>query len=275
MLFMLACSGAIAQSIFNNPVTGTNPNTANPYTAGQTVDANITVSGIGRGSGIAGSNTNNRYNAIGWNSASFDANDYFEFVLTPNAGASINFVSLAVTLQNSGTGPTSYVLRSGIDAFAGDIGTLTSGSTGAANTIDLSAAAYQNITSAITFRIYGWGASSGAGSFSVNDFTFNGVTSVLPIGIEYLKGTKLSNGNLLVWKADCTNAGGSNFSLQRSNDGKNFSSIYTFSATAVSCMQPFEYTDTNPMAGNNYYRVTVTDNNKIVYSNSITFFKCR
>ena len=42
------------QSIFTNPLTFTSAVQASPYTAGQTVDPNITVSGIARGSGIAG-----------------------------------------------------------------------------------------------------------------------------------------------------------------------------------------------------------------------------
>ncbi len=120
------CGALTAQSIFDNPITGTNPNTANPYTTGQTVDANLSVSGIGRGTGIASSNANDRYNANGWNSASFDANDYFEFTITPNSGKTVSFTSFVFTLQNSNTGPTSanLSLRSSLDGFTASIGTL-------------------------------------------------------------------------------------------------------------------------------------------------------
>jgi hypothetical protein len=68
------------QSIFTNPITGTNPNTSNPYTTGQTVNANITVSGIGRGTGITGQIASNEYSASGWESGSFNSNDYFETI---------------------------------------------------------------------------------------------------------------------------------------------------------------------------------------------------
>lgn len=174
LLFMLlGAKKSWGQSIFTNPITGINPNLANPYTTGQTVDANIAVSGIGRGSGITGANANDRYNANGWNSASFDSNDYYEFILTPNAGFEIDFVSFIYTGQRSGTGPTSFAFRSSFDSYTADIGTPSA--TGA--TISLSAAAYQNITTAITFRIYGWGASASGGTFSINDFTFNGTVS--------------------------------------------------------------------------------------------------
>jgi hypothetical protein len=169
--------------IFSNPITDTDPSAANPYTAGQTVDANLTVSGIGRGSGITASTALNRYSASGWNSGSLDVNDYFGFTLTPNLGFKINFESFVYTGQRSPTGPTSFSFRSDAsgDNFTTDIGTPTATGT----TIDLSAAAYQDVSSAITFRLYGWGASSAAGTFSVNDFTFNGTVSAVPEPTEW------------------------------------------------------------------------------------------
>ncbi|NJM80294.1 MAG: hypothetical protein HC854_13040 [Flavobacterium sp.] len=167
-IFVVAFS--YSQSIFVNPITGTNPNTSNPYTIGQTINSNITVSGIGRGSGIAGSNANDRYNANNWNSVGFNNLKYFEFTLTPNAGYEINFVSFAYNGQASGTGPTNFAFRSSLDGFTANIGTPNAGGT----TINLAAGSYQNITSSITFRFYGWGASAAGGTFSINDFIFNG-----------------------------------------------------------------------------------------------------
>lgn len=169
-LFVLYASLSWGQSIFTNPITGTNPNTSNPYTTGQTVDANITVSGIGRGTGIAGSNANDRYNASGWSTGAIDLNDYFTFTLTPSLGYEIDFVSLVYTSQASGTGPTNFAVRSSIDGFSSNIATPAVGGA----TIDLSAASYQNITTAITFRVYGFNAGAAGGTFSINDFTFNG-----------------------------------------------------------------------------------------------------
>ncbi|MDP2336773.1 MAG: choice-of-anchor L domain-containing protein, partial [Bacteroidota bacterium] len=182
-----------AQAIFTNPITGTNPNTTDPYTTGQTVDANISVSGIGRGTGITGINANNRYNANGWNTATLDVNDYFYFTLTPNSGYKINFTSFVYSGQTSNTGPVNFAFRSSIDNFSSDIGTPTS--TGA--TIDLTNSAYQNISTAIEFRLYGWGASGATGTFSVNDFTFNGnvsnvtISSFLPTSACYGSGASV------------------------------------------------------------------------------------
>ena len=164
---------AWGQSIFTNPITGTNPNTSNPYIIGQTIDANITVSGIGRGAGATGANANDRYNANSWNTAAIDISAYFEWTLTPSAGCDIDFVSFIYTGQASGTGPTSFAIKSSLDTYTANIGTPTAGGT----TISLTAASYQNVSSAITFRLYGFGASAAGGTFSINDFTFNGTTA--------------------------------------------------------------------------------------------------
>ncbi|MBL7897657.1 MAG: hypothetical protein JNJ99_03900, partial [Crocinitomicaceae bacterium] len=169
-VFWIGASISVAQSIWTNPITGTNPNLSNPYTTGDVFDANITVSGIGRGTGAVGTNANDRYNANSWNTGTIDLTAYFEFTLTPNPGCEIDFSSFVYTGQSSGTGPTSFAFRSSVDGYTANIGAPTAGGT----TINLSAGAYQNISTAITFRFYGWGASASGGTFSINDFTFNG-----------------------------------------------------------------------------------------------------
>jgi hypothetical protein len=168
------------QSIFDNPIFGTNPSSSNPYTIGQNVVSNITVSGIGRGPGIgAPAATNDRYNANNWNSPSLNLDDYFEFILTPNSGYEIDFVSFVYSSQRSNGTFNNFAIRSSIDGFTSTIATPAYIAPPAQTTINLGSAAYRNITSAITFRFYAWGASAGTGTFSINDFTFNGVVSPL------------------------------------------------------------------------------------------------
>lgn len=263
----IACTTIFAQSVFDNPITGTNPNTANPYTTGQTVNSNLTASGIGRGAGISGANGNDRYNASSWNTGTIDLTAYYEFTITPNSGRSVSFISFVYSGQASGTGPTNFAFRTSLDGFTTDVGTPTA----AGATIDLSAPQYQNVTSAITFRIYGWGASGGPGTFSINDFTYNGVTNVLPVNLEYFTGAKLTNALSLNWKANCSSTSKVDFAIERSTDGRTFTTINSFSASAVRCQQPFEYSDNNAAAGKNYYRIKVTeDNGKTFYSSIIS-----
>ena len=176
LLLFLVTNLISGQSIFSNTITGNNPNNNNPYTIGQVIDGNITVSGISRGTGINGQNGNDRYNARDWDLTTLDINDYFEFIITPNATFEIDFISFEYTGQRSNTGPINIAVRSSIDGFTSDIGMSTI--TGA--TIDLSAVNYQNISAAITFRVYAWGGSNTNGTFSINDFTFNGVVNAIP-----------------------------------------------------------------------------------------------
>ena len=161
------------QSIWTSDITGTNPNASNPYTSGDIKDAGITVSGIGRGSGINGTNANNRYNANGWPSA-FSSTAYFTFTLTPNSGKNIAFTSFEYTSQASATNaPNTFRVRCSLDGFMANLGAPSA--SGA--TIDLSDAAFQSITTAIEFRIYAFGGSSSSATYSVNDFTFNGTVT--------------------------------------------------------------------------------------------------
>jgi len=169
-------------SIFTNPITDANPSLANPFTAGQTVNSHITVSGIGRGSGIVGTAATNRYNANTWNSAVFDATKYFEFTITPNSGYLINFSSLVYTGQVSATTPpNAFAFRTSVDGFGSNVGTPTATGT------TISLAGYQGISVPITFRLYAWGAGSATATFSVNDFTFNGNVIVAPPTATFTK----------------------------------------------------------------------------------------
>jgi len=176
---------SFGQSIWTNPITGTNPGLTSPYTTGDVKDANIAVSGISRGSANGGNVANNRYNANNWTGGVFTPTRCFEWTLTPNAGYRIDFSSLVYSAQISSTGPVLYALRSSVDGFASNIGTVTMGTN-----VTISLASFAGITGAITFRMYAHTASSGSGTFSINDFTFNGsvnstcpsvvLTSVLP-----------------------------------------------------------------------------------------------
>ncbi len=173
-----------SQSIFENTITDTDPNTFNPYTNGQIVAANISASGIGRGSGINENTANNRYNARDWFSTSLDLNDYFEFSITPNSGYKIDFTSFVYKAQVSLQGPLFFTLRSSLDGYISNISSpiiLNSGLEVTPTPVDLTAAVFQNCTGTVTFRLYAWGGMATTGTFSINEFTFNGAVSCIAI----------------------------------------------------------------------------------------------
>jgi hypothetical protein len=161
-------------TIWTNPITGTSPGLTNPYTTGDVVVSNLTVSGIGRG-GVNGNAGNDRYNTTNWPTAALDATKYFEFTLTPAAGYAINFSSFIYTAQVSSGTPT-ITMRSSVDGYTANIGAPTVTGT----TISLSGAAYQSISAPITFRIYANALAATTTTYSINNFSFTG--SVVSIG---------------------------------------------------------------------------------------------
>ena len=273
VLLCIALNTSIqAQSIFDNPITGNNPNTSNPYTIGQSFDPEITVSGIGRGSGITGTSANNRYNANRWNSSSLDVDDYFYWTLTPNSGQKINFTSLDYTGQVSATGPLSFAIRSSLDNYASNIATpsIPNDAMPYSDQIDLSAASFDNINAAITFRFYAWGAGSTAGTFSINDFQFNGALS-LPIELKSFI-AKIENVFTQIFFSTATEVENDYFSIQRSSNGLDFSEIGQVKGAGTSYTpQDYTFTDERPLQGKNYYRLKQVDyDGKYAYSPVVT-----
>lgn len=112
--------------------------------------------------------------------------------------------------------------------------------------------------------------------YSINSFSGGGggstgaFGSVLPVSIEFLKGTKQTNGNYLDWKVNCTSAPSVVMELERSADGRRFTALKVETATAARCQQGFNHTDATPLAGINYYRLKVTEpTGEFRYSNII------
>ena len=198
--FFLGSMSSEGQSIFSNTITATDPSFYNPFTTGQLYFPGITVSGIGRGTGILPSPTADRYNASVWNTPALNGTSYFEFILTPNAGYQINFISFVYHSQASGSGPNAFAFRSSLDGFTTDIGTPSVGGT----TIDLTGVNYQGITSSITFRFYAWGASGVSETFSIDDFIFNG--SVTPVSKFYRSISSGNWSNPAIWESSTDSA---------------------------------------------------------------------
>ena len=113
-----------------------------------------------------------------------------------------------------------------------------------------------------------WPGVTAFSPFSLASTTFN---NPLPVTVNYFNGTKQNGNHLLNWKVTCNSTPGVTMEMLRSTDGRNFADIYSINATALQCQQPFNYTDTYPAAGINYYRLKMTDaNGKISYSTIVS-----
>jgi hypothetical protein len=103
----------------------------------------------------------------------------------------------------------------------------------------LSASTFQNITTAITFRLYAWGADRGTRTFSINDFTFNGTVSDVTV-------TSPSNPvNLTICQG-----GSGNISITAPT--VNSSRVVTFNINS-------EPTETNAAPGNTIANATISN----------------
>lgn len=125
------------------------------------------------------------------------AGHYIEISLSVAGGYEIDLTSIEMNGQTSSTGWDNAAFMSSIAGYTAgnelDSVSGISGSTGGLDTdgsgwgapIDLSGASYQGLTGTTTFRIYGWGATSGSGvsyirDLSGDDLVINGSVSVVP-----------------------------------------------------------------------------------------------
>ncbi len=193
LLAWLAPSSASAVLVVGNTFD-LSTNNAEFYTNGQVTDANVTSTGVGR----PGYTRNGGYNALvagelrGFVQPVNNSTRYFSFEITPINGATINltdFTYKGFTTLNSGTvAPDYFQFRSSV---ANNYNAEVPGAGPADNTeyvIDLSGAAYQNITSTIGFRLYVQAddnASSGT-TYSLDNFAFNGSVVAVPEASSFL-----------------------------------------------------------------------------------------
>ncbi|MGJ3242965.1 MAG: PEP-CTERM sorting domain-containing protein [Opitutales bacterium] len=121
---------------------------------------------------------------------------YMEISISASSGFLLNLTELDFIGESSGTGADSGAILTSVDGFndSSAIATVSgvSGDTGGFDTdgsgfgtISLSGSQYQGISS-ISFRVYGWDATSGAGvtnfrDLSNDDITISGTVSVNPI----------------------------------------------------------------------------------------------
>ncbi len=254
----LSSSFLSSQAIWTDPIDGNgvnHPNT-NPFSSASVIDANITISGVGLGSGVTLNAANNRYNAQSWTtSTSLDLADYFTFTLTPNSGYKINFSSFVFTSQTSATGPTNFAVRSSLNGFSSDIS--TPNATGAS--VSLSSSNFQGITSSITFRIYGFSAGGGSGTYSINDFSFSGIV-LLPIELASFDVNNQSHPQI-TWST-YSELNNDYFTLLRSKNGTDFHEITQVRGNgSTDKKNDYSFTDQSPFPGKVFYQLKQTDFN--------------
>lgn len=138
---------------------------------------------------------------------------YYEVTLTPQVNLALTLDSLKFTVQRSGTGIRTYSVRSNMDTYAANLSaainpantvlnvetgnvfywnrdSTTTAQTGSA--IVLGGTDFTNFTSPVTFRFYGWNSEASGGTFSIDNVTFKGSSSIASAVVSISKHTVTS-----------------------------------------------------------------------------------
>lgn len=86
------------------------------------------------------------------------------------------------------------------------------------------------------------------------------ITNANPVKISYFKGIASADGITLNWQTE-TETNSSYFAVQRSNNAQEFSDLAIIKSSGESLSKiDYQYTDTKPLSGINYYRLRQVDN---------------
>ena len=93
----------------------------------------------------------------------------------------------------------------------------------------------------------------------------------LNIAVNWFTGSRQGGNHLLNWKVTCSATPRLTMTLERSAGAAgSFLPIYSLTAAALRCNQPFDFTDSRPLPGMNYYRLKLVDaDGRITYSNIV------
>jgi len=161
------------------------PGSPDPGVAASVVATNVTAATLARGAGLSW-NTGGDFNSRSWDGGTDSASaqtagDYIEWGFTTTVP--IDLATLDIRYDRSPTGPTNVDILVAINGGSfSSVFTDGTVSTSSENNAGIDLSAHTSVTSA-TFRLAGWGASSGAGTFDVEDTTaFDGSNGLVVSG---------------------------------------------------------------------------------------------
>ena len=262
--FALLISGLLPAPVISAQTAATwtfNNTTAATVGGGEFLTAsNVTV---GSDIGSIAFNGTDFYGQDGWpTTTTIDANAYFQFTLTANSNyyLVLNTVSLALRRSTTGTaagsGPENWILASSLDGYTSVISSGALTTNYQTFTITLPAA-FQSIGSTVTFRLYGYNSvttSGGDNRFVTDNITIKGQTTPTTLALQSLDltGTAATGAVDLQWQASGF-ADGTNYIIQRSADGTNFTDIGQLTSAGATA---FQYQDASaPAVSTVFYRI--------------------
>ncbi|WP_432672703.1 T9SS sorting signal type C domain-containing protein [Flavobacterium sp. SM2513] len=166
-------------------------------------NVNISSSNLTLGPGIGAFPNGDRFGGNYWfdtgnsNSSTLvqaiAGDNYIQFIVTPNTGFSFTPSQFVFQWDSSATGPKNVALRSSADSYTTNLGTIApTAAIATANTISISG--LSNITTATTFRLYGYGATAAAGTGGFDTST-NTVNVSLSGTVTFVGKTSITTGD--------------------------------------------------------------------------------
>ena len=256
LLTLLLAVGARAQTAanwnFNATLSGT-------------PGSNLTTPAVTIGSAIPSNAFNGGgefYGQDGWPTGAIDPNAYLQFSVSPNTGyyMVLNTVTMIVRRSNTGTpagaGPNNWALRSSLDGYTTNLATNSMTYNYATYAVTLPAA-FQSLTSGVTFRLYGYNTTINSGGNSrlvLDNISVQGQANAGLLAEQSIDLTAkaTTGGANLQWQS-MGFAAGTTFTVERSTDGTNFIAIAQQASTEASV---YQYADkTAPVSDKVFYRV--------------------
>ncbi|HEX4418105.1 MAG TPA: hypothetical protein VH165_09425 [Kofleriaceae bacterium] len=116
----------------------------------------------------------NTFSGNNWFTGTINIAHYYTFTVTPAAGHTMTLTNLALKDLRSGTGPTAFSIRSSADNFATDLMVFTTHVTTIGPDVLPLGAGFANLTTAVEFRLYAYGASAAAGTWRIDEVQLSG-----------------------------------------------------------------------------------------------------
>ena len=229
---------------------------------------------ICRGSGLTAHLNAGRFNSNNFTtSTSIEFTDYLEFAITPATNYSINISQITIQSQRSSTGPQYFVIRTSIDNYVSNVTNVVtiSGTSLVTNVFTFINSISTNAL--VSIRIYGYGATSGSGTWGPgsgggNDIVVAGPGNVLPLVFGTIYATDKAEGVQLKWTT-YQEVNVSHFEVEHSNNGSTFRSIGRVNALNRLGECQYNFFDPNVTIGTNFYRVKAIDNDGKIQSSRI------
>ena len=147
-----------------------------------------TVGSMSRGPGLTANSFAGAFNSKAWTTAAaIDATDYYSFSIAPNSGFGMTMTSLSLDERRSLTGIRNWSVRSSLDSFSSDLASFTVLDNDEVRTGQSTGlgTAFQDLTSSLEFRIYGFASESGTGTWRIDNVQLSGSFSAVPEPHEY------------------------------------------------------------------------------------------